>query len=428
MERYAEIEQEDLAKGVNLSASHHSNHSSHSSSPSHSSHSSKSSSSHSSHSKSSHNTSKSKSSKSKSSKPKSEEKKSKNDEEIENINLDTLFITDPKPEEAQNQLKDAENYVLSYQNMICNLKINNLLYHAQSNITYTVIKQNTDSRTPSIVIQNKLKEEDKDITVTLDTINEYTVYREIRVVYVNYLNKTKQLLYPVNINMSFEIFHKSFTSTYNCSEETISIIYKEAKVTDLNEFNFSSFDFDNDYLILLEKSSKLTYLISGPTSSSVSSLIMDSYVAFIKQNIQINSVRLEMEEELMSAYLEIYQLNIQFDKVYLNKLKKEKIKLCKKLLKANWRDKASLVYTLPLRQITNRDDHIYSLFQNVTLQEKTIYVLIVHLYLLKSQPFKYQIEDCLIEKKFEIISQNSRFCFNQIEINQLSNLFLNAKD
>lgn len=425
MERFEELEKEDELRRDALDGS--CSNSDDSRLRNHSSKSSSSSSSHSSKSSSSSQKSKSHSSKSEKTNKDNSEKSSKEEDiqDDKDIHWDNLFIT-PETKKNKCQIAKLDNCVLSYKNIICEIQQKDLLYHPQSNTTFTVLKSIKNHSNPSIIIQNKEKKEGKEeITVTLDTINEYTVYRDIKILYINYLNQTKQLLYPVDINQSLKQFSKSFISTYKFEEETFSIIYKEVKVN-LDDFNLFSFDFNNDYLIVLEHGNYSQITIGKLLNISVSSPNITTYVTFIKKNIQIKSIQFVLEKVLMSSYIEIYHLDIQFNESFLNENKMNKVNKVKKLMKDNWTEKANLVYSFPLIQIINDLKPKYSFSQNVILNEGTVYVMIIHLYLIGNKHLKIMKHDLWIENEFEIVSQNNQFSFNQIKLNRISDLLLSA--
>jgi len=90
-------------------------------------------------------------------------------------------------------------------------------------------------------------------SVTLENLN-FSLFKSIKVIVVNYLDKIFQLNYVVNINEDFDSFKHSFCDSYFLNPNAVAIIYKNNKLNkkDMKKKFGKDFDYNNDYVTILQ--------------------------------------------------------------------------------------------------------------------------------------------------------------------------------
>ncbi len=138
-----------------------------------------------------------------------------------------------------------------------NLKKNDYIVTSKGIGLLTTDKQENSDDIGKTKFKVKI-DSNKPESILLENLN-YSLHKSIKVHLVNYLDKVFQLYHPVNVNDEFIDFKDDFCDFYNLNTDSIAIIFKNNKLgkKDLEKKKFGKdFDFNNDYLIILQAKTK----------------------------------------------------------------------------------------------------------------------------------------------------------------------------
>lgn len=244
-----------------------------------------------------------------------------------------------------------------------------------------------DSKKKNKKEKSKDKDKDKDKEkenkktkqkITIENYYEYTVFRNIKIFYFNYLNKSIVMNYPVNINSSFDDFAKDYCALYKIKHEYLEIIFRNEKVKELSPNNFKpkNYNYDKDFLILVEseEGKEMKTSIYNDKNTEMFSKGQAQHIIIPRYNM--NLTKITVPSEIDSLSLEIYKI---FTNELSNTTYRKKRLLGRDLFNSNWKQNAELVYNIKssvckLNKISyNISGKEYSL-NNVFLKEKNIYM------------------------------------------------------
>lgn len=184
--------------------------------------------------------------------------------------------------------------------------------------------------------------------------------------------------YPVNINSSFDDFAKDFCALYKIKQEYLEIIFRNEKIKELapNNFKLKNYNFDKDFLILVESEEGKEIEISVYNEKNTEMFSKGQAQHIIIPLYNINLTKISVPYEIESLSLEIYKI---FSNELSNTTYRKKKLLSKEIFNSNWKQKAELVYNIKSsvwrsnKLSYNFTAKEYSL-NNVFLKEKNIYM------------------------------------------------------
>jgi hypothetical protein len=184
---------------------------------------------------------------------------------------------------------------------------------------------------------------DEKIEITKDNISEFSLFKKIKIVLINYLNKIFEMYIPFNINYDFTQVKSDFCQSYNLDEELIAIIFKEKKISnkELSKFKLNKdFDFEKDFFIFIQAKPAMDFFkfteVTYPDNfrNKNNSTQKRRTIMIFNQNIKATSLFLlsgrKNDNDCVAKKLEIYELNQVPSKYLKPKLSSKNSDFCDK--------------------------------------------------------------------------------------------------
>ena len=225
--------------------------------------------------------------------------------------------------------------------------------------------------------KEKEKEEklNKEIELEINEENytDFSTYHNIKVYYINYMNRNLSFNFIVNINNDFKDFCECFKGINNI-QSNIEIVYRNEKITSLSSYKFSpdKYDYENDYIIVLE--------LKNTNDISIKTNFYTKYEICIKGNvphliIPKENVKVELIKvppQFQSINIDIYQTTLNLVHFSVSKQKN----LGQKFLAGNWKNDVTLIQNILCSNSKNKtyDSKEFVISQDLYLKSGITYI------------------------------------------------------
>ena len=242
------------------------------------------------------------------------------------------------------------------------------------------------------------EKESKNEIIIFDSINksifqQYSFYKNVKIYYLNYLNKKFCLNVPININWKIKDFFNYFVKLYHIpndkpqNQSSISIFIKNQEISLINNkkkfFIPSFFDYEKDYIIILEKENMEIINIDLGSQNKrfnfcgkkIPHIVFSSYNNFCVESIIVSN-QLNILECDIYEFKEKYYFNLERNLGKYNFKKAKEI-----LLSGDWQKKCK--YLTSIKSINssiyknNEDAKSFSIWPKIILYHDKSYVFLI---------------------------------------------------
>ena len=309
-------------------------------------------------------------------------------EESDDINEEESFDKESEEnEEDTNNLKMKKNSYNEYinskivnSNFFDKLKEGDYIYGIKQDKFYKILDKNDKNIKLKMIKKiehgNKIMETNDEnnksvnknlkniINISYKDFSNYKIHQRIKIKYINYLNMYLELEISININCSIKDMSEIFSKMYHIPNRSILrltpslvIIINNIKYWQYNDiknkyFIPNKFDYNNDYVIIIEKEyfdfkevdlgSYSNYL--NLKNEKVPHFVCSLYYNFEIGAFIVSKCCLKLECEIYELKMDKY-FNIDF---YDEKKTKNKIK---EFLDLNWKEKTKLISAIKSDEI-----------------------------------------------------------------------------
>ena len=280
-------------------------------------------------------------------------------------------------------------------------------------------------------INNKLKNV---ITISYKEYSNYKFHQRIKIKYINYLNKYLELEISININCSIKDMLEIFSKMYHIPNRNVLyltsslvIIINNIKYSQFNDiknkyFIPNKFDYNNDYVIIIEKEyfnykevdldSYINYL--NLKNKKVPHFVCSLYYNFEIEAFIVARSCLKLECEIYELKMDKY-FNIDF---YDEKKTKNRIK---EFLDLNWKEKTKLISVIKSNEIKKLDGNCNGIGFKINKKFKLIHGK-MYIFLVSSPNNKIYTYNprSLSKEGLIIVSKNDKSLLNGFEAKKIS--------
>ena len=292
-------------------------------------------------------------------------------------------------------------------------------------------KHNKKNNEDNVKVKEEEKVEKKKQKITIDNYFSYTLFRKAKIYYVNYLNKTSTLYFPVNINLSFDSLIQSVKKNYNVKSENITLIFHNEKIKTPSQFLFTpkNFNFEKDYIILIEtedkKESKFT--LQNEVNTEIFSKSQMNHLVIPSNSYNISFTSITVSKEINTLNLEIYKL--PYCEISASFCSSSIVSKAKELFNSNWKTKAEMVYSMKT-SISRMNSIAYRIIgkefslTNINLERNVPYVISI---LIPEGKCSYQKEKSRDSQGFHFVPDKGKTIIYELKYNSISDFAFNNK-
>ena len=292
-------------------------------------------------------------------------------------------------------------------------------------------KHNKNNNEDNVIVKEDEKVEKKKQKITIENYASYTLFRKAKIYYINYLNKTSTLYFPVNINLSFDSLIQSIKKNYNVKSDNITLIFHNEKIKTPSQYLFTpkNFNFDKDYIILIEtedkKESKFT--LQNEVTTEIFSKSQMNHLVIPNNSYNVSFTSITVSKEINTLNLEIYKL--PYCDISSSSSTSSIISKTKELFNSNWKTKAEMVYSVKTSisrtnkigyRVTGKE---FSL-TNINLERNVLYVISI---LIPEGKCSYQKEKSRDTQGFHFIPDKGKSIIYELKYNYISDLAFHNK-
>ena len=331
-------------------------------------------------------------------------------EESDDINEEESIDKESEEnEEDTNNLKMKKNSYNEYinskivnSNCFDKLKVGDYIYGIKQDKFYKILDKNGKNIKLKMIKKiehgNKIMETNDEnnksvnkklknvINISYKEYSNYKIHQRIKIKYINYLNKYLELEIIININCSIKDMSEIFSKMYHIPNRSILhltpslvIIINNIKYWQYNDiknkyFIPNKFDYNNDYVIIIEKEyfdfkevdlgSYSNYL--NLKNEKVPHFVCSLYYNFEIGAFIVSKCCLKLECEIYELKIDKY-FNIDF---YDEKKTKNKIK---EFLDLNWKEKTKLISVIKSDEIKKVVDNFNGIGFKINKKLKLIH-------------------------------------------------------
>ena len=379
-------------------------------------------------------------------------------EESDDINEEESIDKESEEnEEDTNNLKMKKNSYNEYinskivnSNCFDKLKIGDYIYGIKQDKFYKILDKNGKNIKLKMIKKiehgNKIMETNDEnnksinkklknvINISYKEYSNYKIHQRIKIKYINYLNKYLELEISININCSIKDMSEIFSKMYHIPNRSILhltpslvIIINNIKYWQYNDiknkyFIPNKFDYNNDYVIIIEKEyfdfkevdlgSYSNYL--NLKNEKVPHFVCSLYYNFEIGAFIVSKCCLKLECEIYELKIDKY-FNIDF---YDEKKTKNKIK---EFLDLNWKEKTKLISVIKSDEIKKVVDNFNGIGFKINKKLKLIHGK-MYIFLVSSPDNKiYTFNPRSISKEgLIIVSKNDKSILIGFEAKKIS--------
>ena len=276
------------------------------------------------------------------------------------------------------------NSKIENSNYFDKLKVGDYIYGIKQDKYYKILDKNDKNIKMKMIKKiehgNKIIEKDENkimnnklknvITISYKDYSNYKIHQRIKVKYINYLNKYFELEISININCSIKDMLEIFSKIYHIPNRSVLylipslvIIINNIKYSQYNDiknkyFIPNKFDYNNDYVIIIEKEyfnfkevdldSYINYL--NLKNEKVPHFVCSLYYNFEIESFIVARCCLKLECEIYELKMDKY-FNLDF---YDEKKTKNRIK---EFLDLNLKEKTKLISVIKSNEINKLVDN-----------------------------------------------------------------------
>ena len=302
------------------------------------------------------------------------------------------------------------NSKIENSNSFDKLKVGDYIYGIKQDKYYKILDKNDKNIKLKMIKKiehgNKIMEENDEnnksinkklkniINISYKEYSNYKIHQRIKIKYINYLNMFLELEINININCSIKDMSEIFSKMYHISNRSglslipsLVIIINNIKYSQYNDiknkyFIPNKFDYNNDYVIIIEKEyfnfrevdlgSYSNYL--NLKNEKVPHFVCSLYFNFEIAAFIVSKCCLKLECEIYELKNDKY-FNIDF---YDEKKTKNRIK---EILDLNWKEKTKLISVIKSNDIKKVVDNFngigFKINQKLNLIHGKIYIFLV---------------------------------------------------